>query len=71
MSVDGKKGVLVLAAVGVVLVSTQIKPLRRIASAVLGRIYLQTVVAQGGDSKEADLEVTGLFIHPGKVTNRL
>lgn len=62
---------LVLAAVGVVLVSTQIKPLRRMASAVLGRIYLQTIVAQGGDAKEAELEVTGIFIHPGKAINRL
>ena len=66
---------LAVAALGVVLVSSQIKPVWRMASAIVGRVYLQILVATTqtkrnqenySDNDDADcLKVSGLYIHPG------
>ena len=68
---------LVVAALGIVLVSSQIKPLWRMACAVVGRIYFQilVLVAKGSDKQSRskddtesndELKVSGLYIHPGR-----
>ena len=63
-----------LVVAGVVLVSLQMfgKPLWRVASAIVGRLYLNLVVVGKSGNKdddkdeENDLKVSGLYIHPGK-----
>ena len=60
----------IIVALGVMLLlSTQVKPLWRMLSAVVGRLYLEIIiVARGGSKSEQDeeMKVAGLFVHPVK-----
>eukprot|EP00977_Amphora_coffeiformis_P010496 scaffold2470_cov158-Amphora_coffeaeformis.AAC.9 len=66
----------IVAALGVLLVTTKFQPIWRAASAILGRLYLNVVVATARNKKRSsddgdreEIQVSGLYIHPG--TNRM
>lgn len=74
MDALSQETLLLAVALGVVLVSTPrlSQPLWRMASAVVGRLYLSALIVVSASStddetnEEADqVKVSGLFVHPG------
>ena len=77
-SIDRRQQAKAIAtALGVLLVTTHIQPIWRVASAILGRLYLNAVVVataisnkkRNNEGDEEEVKVSGLYIHPG--TNRI
>lgn len=68
MNMNGEQGIAVATTVGIVFLSTRIKPLWQMLSALVGRLYLKAIIARGGSSgeSEAEMKVSGLFVHPVK-----
>jgi uncharacterized protein YcbX len=69
MRLDVQQAKLAAMTLGVALLSTQIKPIWQMLSALVGRLYLKAIIARGGssgDDEEKEMKVSGLFVHPVK-----
>lgn len=74
LSLDRQQAKAIVTALGVLLVTTQIQPIWRTASSIVGRLYLNMVIMTNAvtdkkhenETDKENLQVSGLFIHPGR-----